>query len=357
MFPSCGETGCNGLLMNVRLRCLSLVGVKHLSRLVGSLIFLARPFSYPMIKWSQPHRRLMISCIFLLNVRLYPLITGKYSRCVMVVLVCFCGHQLWHHFGLDHSRIFISRLVFVVVQVGCFLYFVMTHLFSLIGHVPGLGESSSSGNPAVPMSVKKTRAKRKLSDEEVWEWADAKIIGMYVELTHTPPDLTHCAAESQKTWKSAVYAHYNVSLERCSETQMLTFRFTCRFDPINHPSLKRGRLDTSQGTSNLERSRKKCQQLCGKGASSDAPMLSPPAYSRSKHRALIAARCASSKCPFNSVSDPYYVQEVQMLCPQASLPSPQTVSRDVLAMYSFGAGAVRDYFLVCLFFCWCTQTY
>ena len=26
-----------------------------------------------------------------------------------------------------------------------------------------------------------------------------------------------------------------------------------------------------------------------------------------------------------------------MLCPQANLPSPQTVSRDVLAMYSFGA--------------------
>lgn len=38
-----------------------------------------------------------------------------------------------------------------------------------------------------------------------------------------------------------------------------------------------------------------------------------------------------------------------MLCPEANLPSPQTVSRDVLAMYSFGAEAVRNYFLVCDF--------
>lgn len=36
-----------------------------------------------------------------------------------------------------------------------------------------------------------------------------------------------------------------------------------------------------------------------------------------------------------------------MLCPEATLPSPQTVSRDVLAMYSFGAEAVREYFSVC----------
>ncbi|KAF9789383.1 hypothetical protein BJ322DRAFT_980892, partial [Thelephora terrestris] len=105
-------------------------------------------------------------------------------------------------------------------------------------------------------------------------------------------------------------------------------------------------LDTSQGTSNLERSRKKCQRLRGEDASSSAPAPPPPAYSRSKHHALIAARCASSRRPFNSVSDPYYIQEVQMLCPEANLPSPQTVSRDVLAMYSFGAEAVRNYFLV-----------
>ena len=146
-----------------------------------------------------------------------------------------------------------------------------------------------------------------------------------------------------------MYNHYNVSLERCNEARTLTFRFTCRFDPLRHPSQTRGRLETSQGTSNLERSRKKCQQLRGEDMSSSTRTLPPPTYSRSKHHALIAARCASSKRPFNSVSDPYYIQEVQMLRPETILPSPQTVSRDVLTMYLSGARAVHDYFSVCNF--------
>jgi len=154
---------------------------------------------------------------------------------------------------------------------------------------------------------------------------------------------------SKKKWKSAVYSHYNVSLERCHETRTLTFRFTCRFDPVGHQSSTHGRLDTSQGTSNLDRSRKKCRQRCGVD---DSPTPSnsqpvPPVYSRSKHRALIAARCASSKRPFNSVADPYYVQEVEMLRPGTKLPSPAMVSRDIGAMYKFGAEVVREYFSVC----------
>jgi len=141
----------------------------------------------------------------------------------------------------------------------------------------------------------------------------------------TSPHSPHCAAVSQKTWRSTTYKHYSVSLERCHQTKTLTFRFTCQIDPIRHPSITRRRLNTSQGTSNLERSCKKCQELHGEDASSSTPPPHP-VYSRSKHCALIAARCASSRRPFNSVSDPYYIQEVRMLCPEATLPSPQTVS-------------------------------
>lgn len=161
--------------------------------------------------------------------------------------------------------------------------------------------------------------------------------------------LKFCRAElSKKTWKSSTYDHYNISLERCHDTRTLTFRFTCRFDPDGHPSSTRRRLDTSQGTSNLERSRKKCMQQRG---SNDAPAPTTPqppllTYSQSKHRALIAARCASSKRPFNSVADPYYTQEVEMLRPGTKLPSPATVSRDINMMYMFGAEAVREYFSV-----------
>lgn len=77
------------------------------------------------------------------------------------------------------------------------------------------------------------------------------------------------------------------------------------------------------------------------------PRPQPPAYSRSKHRALIAARCASSKHPFNSVADPYYIQEVEMLCPGTKLPSLATVSQDINLMYKYSAEVVRDYFSVC----------
>lgn len=79
-------------------------------------------------------------------------------------------------------------------------------------------------------------------------------------------------------------------------------------------------------------------------ASTNKPLLS---YSHSGHRALIAARCASSRRPFNSVTDPYYIQEVEMLRPGTKLPTPRTVSRDVNTMYKFGAEVVRDYFSVC----------
>jgi hypothetical protein len=147
-----------------------------------------------------------------------------------------------------------------------------------------------------------------------------------------------------------MYNHYDISLERCHETHTLTFKFTCRYDPIGHPSLTRGRLDTSQGTSNLERSRKKCMQRRGVNENPGpgaAPQPPPLTYSRSKHRALIAARCARSKWPFNSVTDPYYIEEVEMLCPGTKLPCPVTVSRDINAMYKFGAEVVREYFSVC----------
>lgn len=72
----------------------------------------------------------------------------------------------------------------------------------------------------------------------------------------------------------------------------------------------------------------------------------PLSYSHSNHRTLIVAYCAASKCLFNSVADPYYVQEVEMLCPGTRLPSPAMVSRDVKAMYSVGAEVVHKDFLV-----------
>lgn len=209
--------------------------------------------------------------------------------------------------------------------------------------------SLSLGTTLVPVSAKRTRQKQVKPDEDVWNWADSKIIGAFKIYSNYPRFLNISNTdESRKHWRSAVYSHYNVSLERCSETQTLTFRFTCRFDPTGHPSVTRARLATSHGTSNLDRGRKKCDKARGiKANPSNDPQQQPtPPYSFAKHRVLIAARCASSRRPFNSVADPHYIQEVELLRPGTKLPSPATVSRDLNKMYEFGAGAVREYFSV-----------
>jgi hypothetical protein len=61
------------------------------------------------------------------------------------------------------------------------------------------------------------------------------------------------AAEEQKKWKSDVYSHYKVLLERITtptgDPKKLRFLFTCRFDPKEHQ--RHDRMATSQGTTNL----------------------------------------------------------------------------------------------------------
>ena len=248
---------------------------------------------------------------------------------------------------LSYGRVGSLRGSSTVVSLGATS---LSHFHLRVRVCGGAGPSKPSEGLVVPMSVKRTRPKRKGSDEDVWEFPDTKIIGMYIHLARILFISKSCHTElSKKAWKSSVYDHYNVSLERSHETRTLTFRFTCRFDPIGHPSLIRGRLDTSQGTSNLERSRKKCIQRRGADENPTPGAPQPPGlmYSQPKHRALIAARCASSKRPFNSVADAYYIQEVEMLRPGTKLPSPATVSRDINAMYKFGAGVVCEYFSVC----------
>ncbi|EPQ54971.1 hypothetical protein GLOTRDRAFT_24990, partial [Gloeophyllum trabeum ATCC 11539] len=67
-------------------------------------------------------------------------------------------------------------------------------------------------------------------------------------------------------------------------------------------------------------------------------------YTPARHRALVALRCASSYRPFNSVHDPFYVAEVELLRPGTKPPSSSTVSRDVRLIYAEGSKSVREYF-------------
>ncbi|KAI0061953.1 hypothetical protein BV25DRAFT_1804976 [Artomyces pyxidatus] len=74
-------------------------------------------------------------------------------------------------------------------------------------------------------------------------------------------------------------------------------------------------------------------------------------YTPARHRALLAMRCARSKRPFNSVLDPDYQAEVELLRPGTVIPSPRTISEDVKAIYKSVSQKVKEYFSVC---CYCS---
>lgn len=95
---------------------------------------------------------------------------------------------------------------------------------------------------AVVSPIKKKRPAKTLnsqSDLEVWEHSDDEIIGES-PLCHWNVSalLIRQEAAAQKTWRSAAYDHYNVSLARILKSgrpSKLSFVFTCTLDPDNHP--------------------------------------------------------------------------------------------------------------------------
>jgi hypothetical protein len=166
------------------------------------------------------------------------------------------------------------------------------------------------------------------------------------------------AAEEQKKWKSDVYSHYKVLLERITtptgDPKKLRFLFTCRFDPKEHQQ-RRDRMATSQGTTNLRRTNEQCckrRKVAGtSGSAANAQQdlhNSISRYTPIQHRAIIALRCASSHCPFQIVADPYYKKEVELLRPGTVIPSPLTVSKDLQQIYQQGSLQVKKYFSVCV---------
>lgn len=64
------------------------------------------------------------------------------------------------------------------------------------------------------------------------------------------------------------------------------------------------------------------------------------------HRVMIVLRCACSKRSFQSLKDPWYLAEVQLLLPGALLPSPQTSQRDLLLLHEAFIPLFIKYFLV-----------
>lgn len=191
----------------------------------------------------------------------------------------------------------------------------------------------------------------------IWTYGIGKMRGLSVSSLYI---VSHQSFKSEidqarNTWKSKAYDHYEVTLvrhkHRDGSPSKLAFKFTCRTDPHTHKPLFRDRMKTAQGTQNLARAEKACLDRRGVQGDSSAGSQqdlrgSVSKYSPARHRALIALRCAASRRPFNTVADPYYLQEVELLRPGTVVPNPRTVSRDVLAIYQKAAIGVKEYFSV-----------
>jgi hypothetical protein len=154
-----------------------------------------------------------------------------------------------------------------------------------------------------------------------------------------------------QSWRSNIYAHFHVSLERRlngSAEQSLWFIFTCKTDPARHSAQYRARKDTSSGTNNLLRKSLACSarqqpnQFVGHSST-------PRPFSPARFRALLALWCARNHRPFELVEDDLLSSLVDELRPGTSLPDPTTISRDVKAIYSRNVDAIRCYFEVCMY--------
>jgi len=117
-------------------------------------------------------------------------------------------------------------------------------------------------------------------------------------------------AAARSKWKSAVYGHYEISLERNASKSILVFIFTCVADLENHKPHRCAHQKTSSGTHDLRLGRDSCNKRRGVALEVST---TPTAYSESTHRALIVLHCAKYHRPLNMVLDDEYKQEVELL--------------------------------------------
>lgn len=213
------------------------------------------------------------------------------------------------------------------------------------------------GKRPAPVSEPRTRAKRRkglnaMTDLEVWDCPDEEILGQYtpnpirsITLIKCP-----CVAAVRETWRSPVYNHYDVHLERHfsaqGEPSFLLLRFECVYHLVDHIPQHRERLRSSDGTQNLLVSARGCDRRRGRLVKYPVEHTELSEYSEAKHRAILAIRCAHNHRSFESVVDDLHRKEVELLRPGTVLPSAVTVSKDVKNIYEDASSSVKTYLQV-----------
>ena len=150
--------------------------------------------------------------------------------------------------------------------------------------------------------------------------------------------LTHEYLDASKaTWHSTVYDHFDVTLhcdlDGRGQLSTLIFAFNCKVDPTHHTPHLRAWMSTGHGTKNFQDGVRACNKHVSITSTTTPVVNVHEPYSTAALHTLIAMHCTKNHRPFNSVLDVDYQDEVQMLCPGTILPSPQTVSCDIKAIY------------------------
>lgn len=154
-----------------------------------------------------------------------------------------------------------------------------------------------------------------------------------------------------RSWTSAVYDHYTVSLERrVTEDNLpshIDFIFTCCTHPEHHPEPRiRARQKSGHGTTSLAKDVLMCEKKQGIQHPKSSSTTTPPHYSDARYRALLALRCAKQARPINMILDDDYQEEVEMLRPGTVVPHPTTVHRDLINIYTHMSQHVYNFFAV-----------
>ena len=143
-------------------------------------------------------------------------------------------------------------------------------------------------------------------------------------------------------WKSKAYSHFREP-EIIIHGNSVKYKFVCRAYVssalsyslhsilYSHPSISVTRDRSDDSTGNLTHHVKYCDPQT-KGAIID--FAAGTTYSAARARFLLSSWCANRSRPFTIVKDPEFIQYSRMLYTKVDIPSPSTISRDIIEMHS-----------------------
>ncbi|EUC59470.1 hypothetical protein RSOL_314470 [Rhizoctonia solani AG-3 Rhs1AP] len=150
------------------------------------------------------------------------------------------------------------------------------------------------------------------------------------------------------------YGHFTTTVKREYRIDPLTgdlvrdhikYVFICKRDPDNCKVHCKRRNTGRDGTQNLRKAIRRCDARHHVPDSLAAQTMALIPYSNVMFRVLLVVWCVVSYRPFHTVADQLFFNIVHMLWPDAVVPTPHTLSSDLLYIFGLATTRIRDTFL------------